>query len=325
MNEETDVVKEYWKCIIGLREMNCEVFLAHQGLGESSWMSLFLGEYKKRIGNKEIVMITCAPSRADLFGQCPAVDHVLEVAPSLLYALSSDLNLNKEYKIHNFLNMHYDIELQKKLGTRRYLEGAGFREQIVAYLDLPPDQEPCGFPLHYDKEKLKALFQGLGLKENRTVLVSPYANCYGNEAVPYIFWAELSLRLMDRGYSVVFNSKEKIVNIDGVKNVFLGLSEMVGFSALCGNIIGTRSGFFDVLAIFSPVNLNMQIIYPNYDNPRWPILFGIPGARIPDTEATPRDRIYWDGIPSNFAVNNAKRYVYSNEMATFIDTLILQL
>ena len=52
--------------------------------------------------------------------------------------------------------------------------------------------------------------------------------------------------LKNIGYTVVFNSKD--ANCNGVP-AFILWEDVVGFAELCGNVIGTRSGFFDFAII----------------------------------------------------------------------------
>jgi|GEM_PF-1869023 len=115
-------------------------------------------------------------------------------------------------------------------------------------------------------EMAKERFFRYGLnKESKIVLIAPHANSFDDSMFPFEFWEKLIWRLKDRGYKVLINTvtqKSQYEIIDGVVCVDFSLVEAISFVNLCGNFIGVRSGFCDLI---SSSNARKIILYPVFN------------------------------------------------------------
>jgi hypothetical protein len=106
----------------------------------------------------------------------------------------------------------------------------------------------------------KELFDRLGLRQGRTIILAPYAGSFESE-IPTEVWVSMAKRLKESGFDVCTNrGNERELAIDKTVGIFFPLIEAIGVMDYAGGFIGIRSGFCDVI---SSSNCRMVVIYEN--------------------------------------------------------------
>ncbi len=96
-------------------------------------------------------------------------------------------------------------------------------------------------------KEVENVFQQMGLRKGRTVLLAPYANTA--TGLPSGFWEGRAREYLDKGYSVVTNSSgEKEPAIEGTEKVFIPAGWMLDFAEYAGCFEGLRSGLCDLVS-----------------------------------------------------------------------------
>lgn len=109
-----------------------------------------------------------------------------------------------------------------------------------------------------DTNKVHDIFAKEELKLEKTIIIIPEARSFQCSLLTNKFWIQLADSMAEKGYQVVFNSKD----IYGeYSSVFLSIAETIVLANLCGYVIGVRSGLLDILA--GETNAFIQAIYPS--------------------------------------------------------------
>jgi hypothetical protein len=108
------------------------------------------------------------------------------------------------------------------------------------------------------KTKGLKLFKELNLKPHTTVVLFPYA--HDEKFEHRKFWALLTQKLRKRGYKVLVNSRDPI--LEDTETSYLPLDAIIPFVEKAGWIIAARTGMMDLI---SSAKCNMTILYPNKD------------------------------------------------------------
>ena len=96
-------------------------------------------------------------------------------------------------------------------------------------------------------KEVENVFQQMGLRKGRTVLLAPYANTATGPTAK--FWKERAREYLDRGYNVVTNSSgEREPAIEGTEKVFIPAGWMLDFVEYAGFFEGLRSGLCDLVS-----------------------------------------------------------------------------
>lgn len=103
-------------------------------------------------------------------------------------------------------------------------------------------------PEFQDKsQEIEVLIEQSGMKEKRSVLLSPYAVTLSD--MPNTFWEELAERLKAKGYAVYTNiGSEEEKAIDGTYPVFFPLDMAPQLVSWMGGFVGIRSGLCDIIS-----------------------------------------------------------------------------
>lgn len=97
------------------------------------------------------------------------------------------------------------------------------------------------------------LFETLGLKRDKTVILAPYAGSY-NSGISMVLWETMAKRLTKLGYCVCTNSAgESEAVVPGTERIFFPLQYAVDVVDYAGGFIGVRSGFCDLLSSTSAI------------------------------------------------------------------------
>ena len=101
------------------------------------------------------------------------------------------------------------------------------------------------FPEIHCPEDNSAFMIRLGMKKNRTVILSPYANTVGE--LPLIFWVKLAEDLVREGFSVFTNTVGEQKPIKGTAKLDIPLNESGTYLEYAGYFVALRNGLCDIV------------------------------------------------------------------------------
>lgn len=159
---------------------------------------------------------------------------ILHYAPSVLYARILD-----ELACYNgldFMTMYMNT----------VFKGMDWKQDSVSFY------KPDG-----TAEVAQEYLDSRNLRPGRTVILFPYANTV--EHLPADLWEELARHLREIGFSVCTNVQPDGEAIPGTVPVFVPYDVLTDFAELAGNVVGLRSGVFDILA---ETDCEKYILYP---------------------------------------------------------------
>lgn len=215
------------------------------GLGEAFVAGALTKSYKQKF-NKKVLFITSSPAKFDLLKTFKDIDEVL---------LLNMQTANEMVKQLITQNEVIDINIYKEDGyiasdmVDRTKHCLGLNNEIELEKPFIPEET---------NTKAKLTFEMMGLKEGKTVLISPYANSCNFNLVDESLWIELANAIEARGYDVVFNTNDNLFK--DFHKIYLPITQMVHFSKLCSNVISFRSGLVDLLA--GTIEPKIAVIYP---------------------------------------------------------------
>lgn len=247
-----------------------EIFLFHEGLGESTAFLFWLKKFRETCGKK--ILCICANNlRAELLSTSPYVDAIVKVDWLVFDFIS--VYFAKKYNIHPLLLAHFDL---KTLAARAKLSADEVKTYgqiglIRDFLNIGADKKFERYAVQIPppiRERVKNLFAQMNLIEGKTVFVVTQGYNFGglNHHLP--FWIKLRDKLNAAGYEVITNGDKE--DIPNCRNVFLSLLESAAFAGLCGNIVSIPTGFVEVIcAINSADKINLQVMFPNENDIYW--------------------------------------------------------
>ena len=103
----------------------------------------------------------------------------------------------------------------------------------------PPHQRSCQETAEHCRR--------MGLRQGRTVLLSPYANAYSpNLSARTDFWPRLAEQLKSLGYDVLTNCSEGEAPVPGTDGYCVPYEELIPFLNYSGYFVAARSGLCDI-------------------------------------------------------------------------------
>jgi len=112
---------------------------------------------------------------------------------------------------------------------------------------LPDDIVPVHPELKNVSTSINSIFDEKKLKQNKTIVISPYSNTLAD--LPWLFWERLAKKLQELDYKVCTNSSgDEEPPIKNTQGVFFSLDVAPQFIEKAGYFIGVRSGFCDVIS-----------------------------------------------------------------------------
>ena len=247
-----------------------EIFLWHEGLGESTAFLFWLKKYREIYGKK--ILCICANNlRAELLSISPYVDAIVMVDWLMFDFIS--VYFTKKYNIHRALLAHFSlktIETKSKLSADE-LKNYWVIDVIRDFLNISADTKYEPYAVQIPPQiiaNVKNLFAQMNLIEGKTVLIVTEGYYYGGLGHHLPFWIKLRDKLNSAGYEVVINGNKEV--IPGCRSIFLSLLESAAFAGLCGNIVSIPTGFVEcIYAINSDTKINLQIIFPGDNDIYW--------------------------------------------------------
>lgn len=108
-------------------------------------------------------------------------------------------------------------------------------------------------------EQLRKKYQAWGMREGRTVIVSP--NAYSVKKLPEWFWDKVAAVLQDKGYKVFvnLNPATELNPFNCMQPVFFPYEECEAVLKFAGHFVALRSGLCDIVA---QIPCRQVILYP---------------------------------------------------------------
>ena len=194
---------------------------------------------------------------------------------------------------------------------RGELETIVFKDNHANMLEVPRGAK-FELPTITDKNYKNAEkeFERLKLNPQRTIVLIPEAVMFDHRTMPPQVWMKFADKLIQMGYDVVINSKDKIYK--SYKTTFLPVMDFLAFLKQVKHTFSFRSGINDVMVGINITNLTA--IYPPHLEVIWgdPILlwnFHKDCKKIYENEFDNVFHIY--SLNSNFNRNDIHEYVYN--------------
>lgn len=150
--------------------------------------------------------------------------------------------------------------------TKRYLYADNYKQitfnEMFQYdvFEFPHLKEGKKIQNNKDSQYAVKLFEELGLKKGKTVILAPYAGSFVSEMKTQE-WEKIAENLWELGYSVCTNSggpSEPVIK--GTTPIFFPYDEAINVLEYAGGIIALRSGLCDII---SQAECRKVILYEN--------------------------------------------------------------
>lgn len=214
------------------------------GLGEAFVSASLMKTYKEKFGGK-VLFITNSKSKYDLLKTFEDIDRLLLLSPN-----TDPLTLQNLIKNNKVI----DINIYKE---DSYL-ATDMVDRTKHCLGLEGDIEITKPKISEEDEKAtKEIFDKLGLKEGKTVFLSPWAHSCNYKVLSEEFWSNLADEFIKKGYEVVFNVSQDCYT--NYKRIYMPINQVIPFANLCSQVISFRSGLVDVIA--GTTETKLTVIY----------------------------------------------------------------
>lgn len=220
----------------------------YTGTGDVYLIGTFWEEYVKRNNIKDYVFVVIS-------GGCKKVATLFDIKNIELVKKKEQASFLIDYYLYDRKNGKIKIlnDCWPQVHTNQVEWFRGYKGLYFTRLfrefvfELPDDVKPRHPKFKNEEEKLKKIFYDNGLKQGKTVVLSPYSNTLSD--LPELFWEQIAEALKSLGYVVITNSSGKTEPaIKGTKGIFFSLDIAPQFIEKAGAFIGVRSGFCDVIS-----------------------------------------------------------------------------
>lgn len=156
--------------------------------------------------------------------------------------------------------MHTEIISRSLAGCRIHML------DMYKYVFLKLDEDAA---IQYPKwncleKEIKSLLIGNGLKPEKTVILSPYANTV--IGFPVEFWTNLSQKLKEKKYFVCTNCSGSEREIPGTVRLSFGLEIAEAVLNMAGYFVAIRNGFCDIVSNSTAKKIIIYPIYPLFNS-----------------------------------------------------------
>ncbi|MBR4592424.1 MAG: hypothetical protein IKO35_04365 [Elusimicrobiaceae bacterium] len=277
-------------------------FFSRDGLGDVYFLASLMQSFKKEHPGK-VIFFTAKKSLVPLLTSFSAIDEVV-CKPELNFLQSGQV-LQRPVQKGTLNRLFFPYRGTKKTYT--------FADNYAHLLGVPADASRQVPVLSSDNFKRAAAeFERLQLDPARTVILSPEATMFDYRVLDSYFWLQLAQKIKQRGFQVVFNSRDKAYQQE--KNSFLPVMDLAAFTSKVQHIIAFRSGLLDLLAGLGLTNFSA--IYPANLEVIWAeesefARLNQNHSKLHDSEFENIFHIY--SLNSNFGRKDIQEYVYQNE------------
>lgn len=227
------------------------IFVTSPGLGDNFFLAAYISQFKK--SHRGTVGVLLREDRClEMLQQFPAIDEIYVSREYFFRCFNSGVsttNIKKNSVIKIHFPYNKDLYAPKCFG-QHYGYLLGFDSNVN--MDLPKlDSKYLELA---QKEYVKE-----ALDSSNTIIISPYSRFFDFTNCTADFWKKIADNLIKKGYSVVFNTKDKVY--EDYKCIFPdNIMTFVGMIGLCNTFISMRAGINDIAGGFG--FSNQIILYP---------------------------------------------------------------
>lgn len=229
----------------------CILVRPYTGTGDVYLLGGYIDHIMQRLGKEKYILIVPRNSEkkvAELYGM-----------DALVYSMDQIWKLLAFVRMVGFDNLNVFSD-NCNIDQKRIDKICGYKNidmhTLFQKMVFKRDTKVTHF--YFYQENADSLFESYGLKKHRTVLLSPYTSSFQSFSMEQ--WEQLSVLLMEKGYSVCTNTvgkEEKAVG--GTVAVNIPYRKTIDFVSKAGFFIGLRSGLCDIVSASSAV---MIVLYP---------------------------------------------------------------
>lgn len=227
--------------------------ICRYNLGETYLFCSMLDSFKETNGVEKVVMITDRKYHREIYELFKDRIDRYCIDPGIV---TKAFRKKRQLRPGRFFFV-YDTKVWKFPSLAQ--SGKTFLEMLRQTSGIAPGAKVVHPPKQEDRLRgANDLFESLGLKRGKTVLLSPEAKTC--DSLGMAFCEKLCDRLKERGWEVFLNTmSSKNLPISAV-TAFLPLSMAAPFSELCEHVIAIRSGFCDLI---SDSAARFHVLYPD--------------------------------------------------------------
>lgn len=227
----------------------CDVLLCpYPGTGDIYLIGTFLEQFVEKEGIKDYVLVVVSSTCKKTAGIFPIANITVIDGPAACRELVKYYMVCPEECRIRIMNDSWLDVYTNPVQWLRGLHGMNFAEMFRRFVfDLDKNIQPR-HPQFQDKSReIEALKEQSGMKEKRSVLLSPYAVTLSD--MPNTFWEELAAKLKGKGYAVYTNvGSDEEKAIDGTQPLSFPLDMAPQLVSWMGGFVGIRSGLCDIIS-----------------------------------------------------------------------------
>ena len=220
-----------------------------ESIGDQCLELAYLREFRKRNNINRIAILTTKPNQA-LFkyfeGEFEKIIPINQKDfDTLLKFYKSDMGLFYRKKHPSLICAFYTAYIRHDLlFDNPYVSLADFVKMIYR---IPKDADITPIKKIDNTEWINKLVNDGIVEPGKTILINPYANSCKN--IPMSFFTKLATELKRKGYKIITSVYGSQESVPGTIGLDFPLEKAVSLSESCGTVIGTRSGFLDLVAL----------------------------------------------------------------------------
>lgn len=251
------------------------IFIIHGPLGDNYLFLSLLKEYVKHHKLSTYVCLGCRGTEKlkDIFN----LDNFVEISREELLSIEY-LYMFLGNKLRNVKILQiWEFCFHWNRSRIRFNPRFNFFDTYRSYVYKLPLSVKAQLPMFENEDDVEQCFTKHGLKQNKTVVFSPYAYSIQHQP-PKMFWIYLAEKIQEKGLDVVINidsTNEDCFIPNGIP-LPIPLASSTKYLEYAGAFIAMRSGFCDVV---SSAKCKKIILYPrfsgiDYDRHRTDVRFG---------------------------------------------------
>lgn len=219
-------------------------FVMFQPWGDFYITASLLSEFKKNNNDAKILAVCVNQEQKNVLETFGAINKI-EIITKEFYNELLSINSKKNFK--------QQLEKGKLYCLSHWYYSDADKNQSYNFLELYTKMLGLKYPT-----KLMVSNTLNSKTASNNILIYPEANSFDYSEITQNFWVSLADELTYMGYNVIFNSKKQTYG--KYQTIFYSMNKSIELAKQCKFVIGTRSGFGDILAINKVKN--HIVVYP---------------------------------------------------------------
>lgn len=241
-----------------------QMLFGYEAIGDYCFQLAFARAYQREKRTKRLAILTSKPQCGVFSYFQDAYDELIPISKNqmniLLKFYKSDMGQIFRKKYPQILCTQITAFVRNDLiFNNRYLRAGQLQKALY---QIPLSTEPCGVTVSPENEWIMELQEKGILQHHRTVLLNPYA--FTCKQPPMGFFEKLAARIQAAGYSTITSICGEQEAVRGTYGLSFELDKTIELANECGYVVGTRSGFMDLVAFSEAVLVSI-------DDPTYPL------------------------------------------------------